>query len=118
VGRKGGTEGGAQALYRQREGEGEVEGCGSRQLAIDGRRSSRGVGASNGRDVEGGGGAAINCDKTLLKGGKEGEGARADAARAAAARIRAGQRKERGGRRRRIQQVGLGCQRLTRKRKR
>jgi hypothetical protein len=63
-------------------------------------------------------GAAINCDKTLLKGGKEGEGARAGAARAAAARIRAGQRKERGGRRRRIQQVGLGCQRLTRKRKR
>jgi hypothetical protein len=53
VGRKGGTEGGAQALYRQREGEGEVEGCGSRQLAIDGRRPSQGVGASNGRDVEG-----------------------------------------------------------------
>jgi hypothetical protein len=30
-----------------------VEGCGSRQLAIDGRRPSQGVGASNGRDVEG-----------------------------------------------------------------
>jgi hypothetical protein len=42
------------------------------------------------------GGAAINCHKTRLKGGKEGEGALAGAARAAAARIRAEQRKERG----------------------
>jgi hypothetical protein len=42
------------------------------------------------------GGAAINCHKTRLKGGKEGEGARAGAARAVAACIRAERRKERG----------------------
>jgi hypothetical protein len=45
-----------------REG-GEAEWCGGRRLAIDGRRPSREVGPSNGREIEGGGGAAINCHK-------------------------------------------------------
>jgi hypothetical protein len=41
-----------------REG-GEEEWCGSRRLAIDGRRPSREVGPSKGREIEGGGGVAI-----------------------------------------------------------
>jgi hypothetical protein len=50
-----------------------------------------------------------------MEGGRSGAGATG----VAAARDRAGQRKERGGRRRRRRrQVAPGCQRLTRKRKR
>jgi hypothetical protein len=45
-----------------REG-GEAEWCGGRRLAIDGQRPSREVGPSNSREIEGGGGAVLNCHK-------------------------------------------------------
>jgi hypothetical protein len=56
------------------------------------------VGPSNGKGAEGGGDAAINCHKTRVRDGKEGERSGAGATGAAAARDRAEQRKRKGGR--------------------
>jgi hypothetical protein len=55
VGRKGGREREAPKLYTTTEkGKEKWKGVAAGALAKDGRRPSRGVGPSNGREVEGG----------------------------------------------------------------
>jgi hypothetical protein len=58
-------------LYMATEkGKEKWKGAAVGALAIDGRWPSREVGPSNGREVEGGGGAAINCHKSQVKEGR------------------------------------------------